>query len=1055
MAPLAESIETFAADCSTPKSSFVLGEAVCAKTDGVNLTEGRFVNWILDPSTVVSGGSGVTDITSNPQTFTYTPTVAGTYKATIATPTDISETPAIFTVTGPPPIATYDGATCMTPKSVFGLNEVVCVKVNGVPVNTTFPNKIAWVDPVGFIEQRTDLTMDPQMDSFQLPTTTTTSLYGKTFDNRGTWRVNVTRNNGRIIDSYAFSVVDAANPAAHLVLNKFSEGLDGTVAAGSNVGFVLVLTNKGPDAAATVVLSETTPANTTAVSFTQTSGPAFSCAGDDCSIASLPAGATAEFKAIYAVDSQAAGGTFITNIATVTSPTEDVDASGRTAVARVQVLNAGNPATCVLECPTGLTVSATSQDGAIVTFGGGEPTGSCGTLTSSPASGSQFPIGATVVTTTSSTGGGSCSFVVNVVEADAPTIECPLADITGTATGADTETSVVVNAPSATGNNVAVTGTRSDNRSISDPYPVGTTTITWVATEYFGVDPGRQVSCTQKVIVTSADAPTISCPSNKSFTANGCDITLTSGDIGTPTATGSNIVITTRRSDDLALTDPFPTGATNITWTATDDGGRIASCIQSIVVTSSGFDTTPPTLSVPAAVSVSTTSCSALLDDELGVATAEDSCSTVSISRTGVPKVPCASNPNGCETFIFPVGTTTITYTATDGSGNVATGTQLVTVTEFPSVPPTIAAPADLNLTTGSGATSCGLFVSDATLGSAVADDNCPGETVVRTGVPAGNMFPVGETTITYTATDASGNTAFDTQKVTVTDNTPPTISAPADVTLYTGAGATSCGVTVADLDATLGTATTGDNCPGAITVARGGVPAGNTFPLGDTTVSYTATDANGNSSAPVTQKVTVVDNTPPTISCPANVTINLPLNSTANSMAVTYAAATASDNCPGSVGITYSQDSGTVFPVGPTTVTATATDAHGNTSSCTFVVTVLYNFTGFFSPVANLPTFNNVNAGKAIPVKFSLSGDKGLGIFAAGYPASLQIACDASAPLSDLEGTETSGGSTLTYAPDQYHYSWKTESSWAGTCRQLSVKLIDGTTHVAYFKFK
>jgi hypothetical protein len=140
---------------------------------------------------------------------------------------------------------------------------------------------------------------------------------------------------------------------------------------------------------------------------------------------------------------------------------------------------------------------------------------------------------------------------------------------------------------------------------------------------------------------------------------------------------------------------------------------------------------------------------------------------------------------------------------------------------------------------------------------------------------------------------------------------------------------------------------------------------------------------------------------------------------------------------------------------MGPTTVTATATDAAGNTSSCSFTVTVLYNFTGFFNPVINPPTLNNVNAGRAIPLKFSLSGDKGLNIFAVGYPVSQQVACDSSAPLSELEGTVTSGGSTLTYSPDQYHYSWKTESSWAGTCRQLIVRLNDGSDHIAAFKFK
>ncbi len=310
----------------------------------------------------------------------------------------------------------------------------------------------------------------------------------------------------------------------------------------------------------------------------------------------------------------------------------------------------------------------------------------------------------------------------------------------------------------------------------------------------------------------------------------------------------------------------------------------------------------------------------------------------------------------------------------------------------------------------------------------------------------------MGSTTVTYTATDRSGNTATDTQVVTVVDNTPPTITAPANVTAYTGPGATSCDTVVSD--ATIGTATANDNCPG-VTVGRSGVPAGNTFPVGTTTITWTATDGAG-STATATQTVTVIDNTPPVVTPPANIVVYLPMNSTATSMAVTYPnPATATDNCAGTITFNYSPASGSTFTVGTTTVTVTATDANGNNGQATFTVTVLYNFTGFFSPVNNPPTFNNVNAGRSIPLKFSLSGNKGLGIFAAGYPASQQIACDSSAPLSDLEGTETPGGSTLTYSPDQYHYNWKTESSWAGTCRVLVVKLNDGSEHTALFKFK
>jgi Tol biopolymer transport system component len=117
----------------------------------------------------------------------------------------------------------------------------------------------------------------------------------------------------------------------------------------------------------------------------------------------------------------------------------------------------------------------------------------------------------------------------------------------------------------------------------------------------------------------------------------------------------------------------------------------------------------------------------------------------------------------------------------------------------------------------------------------------------------------------------------------------------------------------------------------------------------------------------------------------------------------------------------------------------------------------VTYNFTGFFQPVDNLPTFNTVNAGQAIPVKFRLGGDQGLNIFAAGYPKSQQIACDLTATVDGIEQTVTAGSSSLSYdaSTDTYTYVWKTEKAWAGTCRQLVVKLNDGTSHRASFKFK
>src|SRR6266511_4172601 len=115
-----------------------------------------------------------------------------------------------------------------------------------------------------------------------------------------------------------------------------------------------------------------------------------------------------------------------------------------------------------------------------------------------------------------------------------------------------------------------------------------------------------------------------------------------------------------------------------------------------------------------------------------------------------------------------------------------------------------------------------------------------------------------------------------------------------------------------------------------------------------------------------------------------------------------------------------------------------------------------LFNFSGFLQPVDNLPVRNTMRAGLAVPVNFSLDGYKGLGIMASGYPKSQPIACDTSAPTDAVETTLPALLSVLLYDPrtDTYVYVWKTDRSWANTCRQLIVKLDDGSVHRANFQF-
>lgn len=89
--------------------------------------------------------------------------------------------------------------------------------------------------------------------------------------------------------------------------------------------------------------------------------------------------------------------------------------------------------------------------------------------------------------------------------------------------------------------------------------------------------------------------------------------------------------------------------------------------------------------------------------------------------------------------------------------------------------------------------------------------------------------------------------------------------------------------------------------------------------------------------------------------------------------------------------------------------------------------------------------------------MKFDLGGDQGLDIFVAGYPKSQQIDCASEAPTDHVEQTATAGDGGLSYdaTTSQYVYVWKTGKVWSDTCRELVVKLDDGTVHKANFEFK
>jgi hypothetical protein len=261
----------------------------------------------------------------------------------------------------------------------------------------------------------------------------------------------------------------------------------------------------------------------------------------------------------------------------------------------------------------------------------------------------------------------------------------------------------------------------------------------------------------------------------------------------------------------------------------------------------------------------------------------------------------------------FPLGTTTVTYTASDSAGNSATATQTVTVVDttvphFPALPlaRSVEATADPMPVTLDPPQATDIFA-----------------VTVVSDAPAGG-FPLGDTIVAWTATDVSGNSAGVLQIVTITDTTPPLFTTvPADFTLEATGPLTAVNPGVAMATDVFGVTVSHD-------VSAAGLAVG-THP-----VTWTAVDANGNQTQ-ATQTVTVADTTPPLI------TLEHPstqVEASAVSSLVELGTATALDLVDGEVAVDH--DAPAAFSLGTTVVTYTAVDSRGNQSTVTQSVTVV-----------------------------------------------------------------------------------------------------------------
>ncbi len=423
-----------------------------------------------------------------------------------------------------------------------------------------------------------------------------------------------------------------------------------------------------------------------------------------------------------------------------------------------------------------------------------------------------------------------------------------------------------------------------------------TLTRTWTATDMWG----GTASCSQTVTVVDTTPPVISCPADIDVL---CDDPTDPPFTGTATATDNCTAV----GDIVIAYSDAGTGTISRTWTATDECGNQASCVQTITATG---DIDPPELICPPDFAVEC--IEDIPSPAPGMITSTDNC-----------------DPNPVVTFVSETqnGTTcpiiiTRTFRATDASGNWVECSQTITIDD--QTPPVLTGcPADL-------AINCDDPVPPPA--AVAATDNCSGVTLdfTQTQEALNPLECTWEIIITRTwiATDLCGNQASCVQTITVEDNEAPSITCPGPIVV-------ECAGDVPAPDVSL--VTTSDNCdPEATVVFIKDTSDGLTCPETITRM-YRAHDDCGNMSF-CTQTITIDDTMPPVVTGPAD----LVLDCVGDIPQPNVGLVTATDNCDVSPVIIFVDDvvNGSGCPM---TITRTyrATDDCGNFAECSQTITV------------------------------------------------------------------------------------------------------------------
>ena len=524
-------------------------------------------------------------------------------------------------------------------------------------------------------------------------------------------------------------------------------------------------------------------------------------------------------------------------------------------------------------------------------------------LSTSNLRGTVFEVGVTTVTYTATDVHGNMtehSFVISVTDSEMPVISpVPLVVEVNTELGL-CEAAAHWEDAFAT-DNCGILSFNESHQS-GEIFPLGSTTVTLSTTDIHF----NETVVSFEVVVTDAELPVFtSMPSDIDLIA---EAGLCSAMAEWESALGTDNCGVASIESDRQSGEHFDVGTTEVTFTITDDNGN--SHQESILITVTDLEL-PVITNLPPRVTVGT---------EPGICLGTTSWTTPDTSDNCGVATLVASVESGS---MLPIGETAVTYTVTDIHGNASSQSFIVTV-EDQELPEILDVPTDMVLTNDAGV--CGAV---ATWAAPNPQDNCAISNFTSSH-NSGDLFPVGLTTVTLTATDSTGNMKTETFQITVNDEENPVLlGVSGDIQITAENGLCGASVSWTDPSAT-------DNCD-MVTVSSTHNP-GDFFDVGSHTVVYTAEDLYGNEISEQFQ-VTVTDDENPVINGLSANIVQTADPGVCEAL-VTWSAASATDNCE-VASLTSDHQSGDTFPVGTTLVTYTALDIHGNSSTGAFSVTV------------------------------------------------------------------------------------------------------------------